>query len=44
MKLADLAGHSQHTDPEILDSKRRIIEAALARARAKRPARGPEST
>lgn len=44
MKLADLAGHSQHTDPEILDSKRRIIEAALARARAKRPARSPEST
>lgn len=43
-KLADLAAHSQHTDPEILDSKRRIIEAALARARAKRPAGGRGSS
>ena len=38
MKLADLAAHSQHTDPVILDQKRQIIEAALARARAKRTA------
>jgi len=36
MKLADLAAHSQHTDPAILDQKRQIIEAALARARAKK--------
>ncbi len=35
-KLADLAQHSQHTDPEVLDKKRAVIEAALARARAKR--------
>jgi len=35
-KLADLPAHSQHTDPEILDRKRAVIEAALARARAKR--------
>lgn len=35
-KLADLPGHSQHTDPVILDKKRAVIEAALARARAKR--------
>lgn len=36
MKLADLANHSRHTDPALLDKKRAIIEAALARARAKR--------
>ncbi len=35
MKLADLAAHSQHTDPVVLDKKRAIIEAALAKARAK---------
>jgi len=35
-KLADLASHSKITDPVVLDSKRAIIEAALARARAKR--------
>ena len=35
-KLADLPAHSQHTDPQILDQKRAVIEAALARARAKR--------
>ncbi|MBI5907885.1 MAG: electron transport complex subunit RsxB [Polaromonas sp.] len=35
-KLADLAHHSRHTDPAILDKKRAVIEAALARARAKR--------
>ncbi|WP_291010220.1 electron transport complex subunit RsxB [Hydrogenophaga sp.] len=35
-KLADLAAHSQHTDPTALDQKRAVIEAALARARAKR--------
>lgn len=37
-KLADLGAHSQHTDPAILDQKRAVIEAALARARAKREA------
>ena len=36
LKLSDLAEHSQHTDPVILDKKRAIIEAALQRARAKR--------
>ena len=36
MKLADLAQHSQHTDPVILDKKRAVIDAALKRARAKR--------
>ena len=41
-KLADLAAHSLHTDPEVLQSKRAVIEAALARSRAKRqtPAAG----
>lgn len=36
MKLADLATHSLHTDPAVLDKKRAVIEAALARARARR--------
>lgn len=36
LKLADLPAHSQHTDPAILTKKRAVIEAALARARAKR--------
>lgn len=36
LKLSDLASHSQHTDPVMLDQKRAVIEAALARARAKR--------
>jgi electron transport complex protein RnfB len=35
MKLSDLEHHSQHTDPVVLDRKRAVIEAALARARAK---------
>lgn len=35
-KLANLSEHSQHTDPAILDKKRAVIEAALAKARAKR--------
>ena len=38
LKLSDLAAHSQHTDPAVLDKKRAVIEAALARARAKREA------
>ena len=36
LKLSDLTAHSQHTDPVILDQKRAVIEAALARARTKR--------
>ena len=36
LKLSDLAAHSQHTDPAILDMKRAVIEVAMARARAKR--------
>ena len=38
MKLADLTAHSLHTDPATLDKKRSVIEAALARARARRDA------
>jgi len=34
-KLADIAAASRHTDPAVLDSKRAIVEAALARARAR---------
>lgn len=35
-KLADLSAASRLTDPEALDRKRGVIEAALARARARR--------
>ncbi len=35
-KLADLAAASKLTEPEALDKKRAVIEAALARARAQR--------
>jgi electron transport complex protein RnfB len=43
LKLSDLSSHSLHTDPVILDKKRAVIEAALARARAKRgPGPSPE--
>lgn len=38
LKVSDIAAHSQHTDPDVLDKKRATIEAALARARAKRAA------
>lgn len=34
-KLSDLAAHSHHTAPEVLDKKRAIIEAALAKARTR---------
>lgn len=37
-KLADLAAHSRIADTAVLDQKRAIIEAAMARARAKRNA------
>jgi electron transport complex protein RnfB len=40
-KLADLPAHSQHTDADVLARKREVIEAALARARARRAASGP---
>ncbi len=42
IKLANLAEHSQHTDPHVLDKKRSVIEAALERARAKRRAHGAD--
>ena len=35
-KLSDLAAHSQITDEALLDKKRAVIEAALARSRARR--------
>ena len=41
LKLADLPAHSQHTDPATLDKKRSVIEAALARAKARRENAGP---
>lgn len=45
LKLSDLSSHSLHTDPVILDKKRAVIEAALARARAKRgPGPSPEQS
>jgi Na+-translocating ferredoxin:NAD+ oxidoreductase subunit B len=34
-KLADLAAASRHTDPAVLDAKRAVVEAALARVRAR---------
>lgn len=40
-KLAHLADASRHTDPAVLDQKRKVIAEALARARARRP--GPET-
>ncbi len=36
--VADVASHSKHTDSAVLDSKRAVIEAVLARARARRNA------
>ena len=35
-ELADLPGHSLITDPEVLNSKKALIEAAINRARARR--------
>ena len=35
-KLANLEAHTRHTDPAVIDQKRAVIEAALARARARR--------
>lgn len=36
-KLSDLAAHTQITDPEEIERKRAVIEAALARSRTRRP-------
>jgi electron transport complex protein RnfB len=38
IKLKNLAAHSRITDPEVLKQKKAVIEAAMARARAKRHA------
>ena len=35
-KLADLANHTRFTDPETIERKRAVIEAALARSRARK--------
>jgi Na+-translocating ferredoxin:NAD+ oxidoreductase subunit B len=40
-KLADLENASRLTDPEALAAKRAVIEAALARARARKAGNGP---
>lgn len=40
-KLADLEQHSRLTDPDALEAKRAVIQAALARARARKPGGGP---
>ena len=37
-KLADLENQTRHTDPEIIAKKRAVVEAAMARARARRVA------
>lgn len=39
-KLAHLQEQSQHTDPAVLDKKRAIIAAALAKAKARREGQG----
>jgi Na+-translocating ferredoxin:NAD+ oxidoreductase subunit B len=39
-KLADLEGQSQIADPELLERKRAVIEAAMARAKAARESSG----
>lgn len=41
MKGTDLAAHSQHTDPAVLDKKRAVIQAALERARSRRATLSP---
>jgi Na+-translocating ferredoxin:NAD+ oxidoreductase subunit B len=42
-KLENLAEHSRHTDPEVLERKRQVIEAALARAKARRAPDEPDA-
>jgi len=39
-KLADLPAHTRHTDPAVIQAKRAVIEAALARARARQATKG----
>jgi electron transport complex protein RnfB len=39
-QLADLPAHTRHTDPAVIQAKRSVIEAALARARARQAAKG----
>lgn len=41
LKLADLAEHSQLTDPDALARKRAVVAAAMARAREKRESAAP---
>ena len=36
-KLSDLPAHSRITDPALLEKKRAVVEAALAKARARKP-------
>lgn len=43
-KLADLPAHTLHTDPAVIARKRAVIEAAIARARARRDAAGGPGT
>ncbi len=43
-KLADLANQTLHTDPAVIERKRAVIEAALARARARRAAPAAAAT
>jgi Na+-translocating ferredoxin:NAD+ oxidoreductase subunit B len=38
LKLSDLPAHSHHTETAVLDKKRAVIEAALAKARNRAPA------
>ena len=44
-KLADLENQTLHTDPEVIARKRAVIEAAMARAKARQAAaEGPDGT
>ncbi|MBK5205203.1 MAG: hypothetical protein JJD98_07290 [Polaromonas sp.] len=43
-KLADLPAHSLHTDPAVLEKKRAVIEAVLARAREQRATQSPDTS
>jgi electron transport complex protein RnfB len=40
-KLADLENHTRLSDPDAISAKRAVIEAALARAKARKPEGGP---
>lgn len=41
-KLADLESHTRHTDPQVIEAKRAVIEAALRRARQRRGEETPD--